>query len=73
MIDHLEQLGVLDDTIVMLFSDNSASAERGGFPVDDSYEPPFEFTGTLAQIRVEVAALAPADPGEEVALALQHE
>jgi arylsulfatase len=44
-----------------------------GFPVDDSYEPPFPFTGTLSEVRVEVAALAPADPADEIALALQHE
>ena len=44
-----------------------------GFPVDDTYEPPFPFTGTLKEVRLEVAALAPVDPAGEIALALQHE
>jgi arylsulfatase len=44
-----------------------------GFPVDESYEPPFPFTGTLRQVVIEVAALAPPDPAGEIALALQHE
>jgi arylsulfatase A-like enzyme len=44
-----------------------------GFPVDDSYEPPFAFSGTLTEVRIEVAALAPPDPTGEIELALQHE
>ena len=44
-----------------------------GFPVDDTYEPPFPFTGTLSEVRIEVAALAPPDPADEIDLALQHE
>jgi hypothetical protein len=44
-----------------------------GFPVDDTYEPPFPFTGTLSEVRLEVAALAPTDPTDEISLALQHE
>jgi len=44
-----------------------------GFPVDDAYESPFAFTGVLSELRLEVAALAPPDPAEEIALALRHE
>jgi arylsulfatase len=44
-----------------------------GFPVCDDYEPPFEFQGTIERLTFEVPMFAPAEPAEEVAVALKHE
>jgi arylsulfatase len=45
-----------------------------GFPVDDSYRPPFPFTGGFDEIVIEIPFLAPPpDPEAEVEQLLKHE
>lgn len=44
-----------------------------GFPVCDDYQTPFPFTGTIAQVVIEVPMLAPRDPDADLAASLHRE
>jgi arylsulfatase len=44
-----------------------------GFPVCDDYTPPFEFTGTIAAVHIEIPRLAPPPADKEIATALRRE
>ncbi len=44
-----------------------------GFPVCDDYQPPFPFSGRIAEVVIEVPALAPRDAQAETAAALRRE